>query len=254
MWGRILRPLTEDSDINRWRDRTIEEQEWPCNAFGLRLDGLTCIDIDDPDICEDLRARALIPDTALVVCSISGGAHIYFAAELDYGAAPCARSRPDGWDLKSGGGHFMVGAGSHGYTVAQGGNSPLPPVSAATPILEALAEIAPTQAATLAHPPSSSEDHHTWTLTEIEDALVHIDPDQLAYGDWPAVCMAVHSTEPSEDARLLVDAWSQRRSEAHTNRSMPADKWASFAGRGTKSNSKLGTPHVSTRGARVVCV
>ena len=229
-WREINRPLIAPSDILRWRDYRQENGPvWPCNAFAVRLDELAVVDVDDPDLYADLDAKGLLPCDSLIVRSVSGGSHIYFSGDFGSVPVPCRRSLKGRWDLKSGAGHVIIGPGSYGYHVVQPGET-LADVAQAAPILQALAEIAPALEPPLPLSASSKKRNREWKSDELRDVLAAIDPDELSYDRWCAVTMAVHHANPSEEARLVVDEWSQRRGEEHTNRSMPEAKWASFAG------------------------
>ena len=164
--------------------------------------------------------RACSPCDSLIVRSVSGGSHIYFSGDFGSVPVPCRRSLKGRWDLKSGAGHVIIGPGSYGYRVVQLGET-LADVAQAAPILQALAEIAPALEPPLPLSASSKKRNREWKSDELRDVLAAIDPDELSYDRWCAVTMAVHHANPSEEARLVVDEWSQRRGEEHTNRSMP---------------------------------
>ena len=79
-------------------------------GLGLLLDGLTVVDIDDPDPSWITKAEARFGKTDVRVSTPSGGVHLYYAGQLDH--QPNLKS--EGWpvDIKTGPHQYVVASSS----------------------------------------------------------------------------------------------------------------------------------------------
>ena len=211
-WRDVTRPLTEPSDERRWRP--------PANGIGVRCDNLFVVDYDDIDLLEAHQAAGLIPDT-YTVRTVSGGLHAYFRPDPDVVLPKHNKSKAP-VDLKAGSGHLVVGAGSYGYTATGGG---ILPVAEAVSLLADLAHRWPPAQTHFSAADTDLTDHYLWTVAEIRELLGYLDPNAQSY-DWCADrSIAIAHTIDTEEARLLVNEWWQRRDSTHTYRDMPPAKW-----------------------------
>lgn len=79
-------------------------------GLGLRLGGLTVVDIDDPDPSWVTKAEARFGATSVRVRTPSGGIHLYYAGQLDH----TPNLKGEGWpvDIKTGENQYVVCAAS----------------------------------------------------------------------------------------------------------------------------------------------
>lgn len=79
-------------------------------GLGLRLGGLTVVDIDDPDPSWVTKAEARFGATSVRVRTPSGGIHLYYAGQLDQ--TPNLKGEDWPVDIKTGRNQYVVCAGS----------------------------------------------------------------------------------------------------------------------------------------------